>query len=480
VTPVIKATGLPLGLLLTDNHNGTATISGTPAMTDAGPKTGKISAVSTGFPAATQAFTITVDNVPVFSSPSAYTDATGGAFSFKVKTVHGYPIPSMTASGLPSGVTLTDDGDGTALLADAGPITNGGKYTFTISANSVTQTFKLTLNQAPKITSAAVDGVLSGVAMSPFTVTTTGFPAPSFVVSGLPLGVKLVNNRNGTATLSGKPTVPGNYTVTIGAKNGAGADVQTFGLNVAGPKQGVVAMVPTPDDGGYWMASNNGSVVAFGDAHFYNSLFNLGYNVNNIVGFAATTDGGGYWLVDSGGGVYAFGDAALYGSTGGLSIPSPIVGITRSADGHGYWLVDMAGGVYAFGDAAFYGSAAGLGYNSVLSLVATNDGRGYWITDANGDVDAYGDAGFFGSLSGITLSHPIVGMTDTPDGGGYWLVASDGEVFSFGDAVFYGSTAGLGVNVGGIARYRSGVGYWHYTVSGEVYAFGDAVYYGSM
>ena len=71
-----------------------------------------------------------------------------------------------------------------------------------------------------------------------FTVTTTGTPVPRITKKGaLPKGVGLVDNGNGTATLSGTPTRAGTYHLTIKASFGKGKTKkvvsQTFTLTVA-------------------------------------------------------------------------------------------------------------------------------------------------------------------------------------------------------------------------------------------------------
>ena len=89
----------------------------------------------------------------------------------------------LTESGaLPSGVTFTDNKNGTATLS--GTTTAAGTYPLTLTAaNGVlpnaTQSFTLTVNQAtqPAITSAAATTFTTGVSGT-FTVTTTGFPTP--------------------------------------------------------------------------------------------------------------------------------------------------------------------------------------------------------------------------------------------------------------------------------------------------------------
>ena len=126
----------------------------------------------------------------------------------------GAPHPSISESGaLPSGVTFTDNGNGTATLAGTPAAGTGGSYPITLSATNgvspdASQSFTLTVNQAPSITSGSSTTFTDGHAGS-FTVTTTGFPKPSLSETGaLPSGVTFVDNGNGTATLAGTPGRP--------------------------------------------------------------------------------------------------------------------------------------------------------------------------------------------------------------------------------------------------------------------------------
>jgi hypothetical protein len=238
-TPIIKAaTRLPSGLSLVDNHNGTATISGTPSLRDLGSYTATISATVRGRTTGTQSVVVTVDNSGVFKSKDKYTDTPGGAFSFPVTTADIYPVPTITASPLPAGVTLTDNHNGTGILVEPGPVDNGGVYVFTITADNgvvapVHQIFTLTLDQTPAITPIGDTTITAGVAMTPIPVIATGYPAPKLTASGLPYGVKLTTNP-GPAQISGttRTTVAGTYPVTITASNKAGTTSQTFDLVV--------------------------------------------------------------------------------------------------------------------------------------------------------------------------------------------------------------------------------------------------------
>ena len=90
------------------------------------------------------------------------------------------------------------------------------------------------MNQVPTVTSAATTTFTVGSAGT-FSVTTAGFPTPALTFTGtLPSGVTLVDNGNGTATLSGTPAAgtAKSYTLKITAKNSAGSVVQTFSLVV--------------------------------------------------------------------------------------------------------------------------------------------------------------------------------------------------------------------------------------------------------
>jgi hypothetical protein len=73
------------------------------------------------------------------------------------------------------------------------------------------------------------------VTASPFTVKVTGTPTPSIKADSLPNGVNFVDNKDGTATLSGTPALgtEGDHTINITAHNGVGPDVvQAFSLTV--------------------------------------------------------------------------------------------------------------------------------------------------------------------------------------------------------------------------------------------------------
>ncbi len=230
--PALTEAGpLPAGVSFADNGNGTAALTGTP--TAAGPFPLTITATNAAG-TVTQSFTLTVDQAPAITSTGSYTAEAGTAFSFPVTTT-GYPAPILTQTGtLPAGVSFAAGADGTATLS--GTPTTVGASTFIISATStagsVTQSFTLTVVQAPAITSAGSYTVTSGTAFS-FPVTTTGSPAPALAEAGaLPAGVTFVDHGNGTAALAGTPTVAGVFALSVTATSTAGTVTQSFTLTV--------------------------------------------------------------------------------------------------------------------------------------------------------------------------------------------------------------------------------------------------------
>jgi YVTN family beta-propeller protein len=196
-----------------------------------------------------------VANIP----PPAITSA--GSTSIRMQspvdftvTTTGSPAPAITEKGvLPSGITFTDNGNGTASLSGMAAVGTAGRYPITITASNgvgspATQAFTLTVTTAaaaPTITSPPTTADTFGGLLS-FTVTTTGYPVPSISKTGtMPPGVHFAGNGDGTATISGIPagTALGTYTVTLAAKNKAGTATQSFTMTIS--KAPVITKIPT-------------------------------------------------------------------------------------------------------------------------------------------------------------------------------------------------------------------------------------------
>jgi alpha-tubulin suppressor-like RCC1 family protein len=239
-TPDVGETGaLPSGLQFTDNDNGTATISGTPDVTGAGPTTLTLTAHNGFPPDASQSFTLIVDAAPSFTSAASTVMNQGLTGSFEV-TTQGYPDAVLTAGPLPAGLVFTDEGNGTALIAGtpSGPL---GIFTTKITATNgvgapVVQHLVIKIHQAPAFTSADTTTFTVDLPGT-FTVITTGAPVSALGHTGrLPTGVTFVAHANGTATLAGTPApgTGGIYDLTFSAANPFDV-TQDFVLYVNGP-----------------------------------------------------------------------------------------------------------------------------------------------------------------------------------------------------------------------------------------------------
>ena len=233
-----KSGTLPEGLHFKTNGNGTATVAGTPNRFSAGTYEVNVTAKNGVAPKATQTLTIVVGSAPVFLTADHGTFTAGSHGSVRVGT-SGYPFATLSESGaLPSGLAFEQTGLGTATIAGTPGTTTGGVYKLTISAanhfGTKTQTFYLTVDQAPAFTSTSSITVTPHVFVT-FTVMAPGYPRPKIVKSGtLPKGLTFRTNRNGTATISGTPAASGPRTdnVQFTASNSVGSAVQTFTVTV--------------------------------------------------------------------------------------------------------------------------------------------------------------------------------------------------------------------------------------------------------
>ena len=250
---------------------------------------------------AAQTLTLTVLQASQITSPAGATFTAGQAGTFTVTTTG---VPNSTLSetrALPPGVKFKDNGDGTATLAGTPAAGAGGTYTFRITAKNgvspdATQTFALTVNQAPGIASADHTTCTVRKACA-FTVKSTGTPTPGLSETGaLPRGVRFKANRDGTATLSGAPAAGtgGTYPFTIAAKNGVSPDaIQSFTLIVVGPPAAPSGLKATGRGKTVLLTwTNHASAPSVATAILIQRSTNAGFTtaiINTTVGPAVTT-----------------------------------------------------------------------------------------------------------------------------------------------------------------------------------------------
>jgi hypothetical protein len=174
--PALTESGtLPSGITFTDNGDGTATLTGTPAAGTGGTYPLTITAHNGNTPDATQTLSLTVDEAPAITSPASATLMAAAGDSVTVATT-GFPVPHLTETGpLPAGVTLTDNGDGTATIAATANAT-ASVTTFQITASngvspSATQNFALTVLAPKSLAVLLRSSRTSTVADEPVTLT---------------------------------------------------------------------------------------------------------------------------------------------------------------------------------------------------------------------------------------------------------------------------------------------------------------------
>jgi parallel beta-helix repeat protein len=232
---------LPSTVTFIDNHNGTATLSGTPLSASGSTYQLSITADNGIGTSATQSFTLILDQGPTFTSADAFTCTAGQSASFSITTRPGVPATkTLTETGkLPVGVSFIAGTNGTAKLTGKPATSSGGIYALTLTASNGSvhthQAFTLLVNQAPAVVSVNTETFAAGEIGS-FVIKTTGFPLAALSENGgLPPGMSFMDNGDGTATLFGTPAAgtTGAYHLIITAGNGVGSQAtQNFTLTV--------------------------------------------------------------------------------------------------------------------------------------------------------------------------------------------------------------------------------------------------------
>ena len=151
----------------------------------------------------TEVLTLTIGGPTALTSAGAATFVAGTGGAFTVTTASSVPAASLTEVGsLPSGVTFTDNGNGTATIA-VSPSAPAGTTQFTIDGSnqfsSPTQTFTLTVSSLPlqsiAFTSTSPTNALSGGATyTPTAVATSGLPVTFSIDSSSGEGVCSVSD----------------------------------------------------------------------------------------------------------------------------------------------------------------------------------------------------------------------------------------------------------------------------------------------
>ncbi|TCO82588.1 putative Ig domain-containing protein, partial [Chthoniobacter flavus] len=217
----VSSGAIPPGMTLTANGY----LSGVPSA--GGLYTGTISASNGVGSAATQSFSITVQQKPLFTSAPLNATMTVGTPYSSTFQASGYPSPTIsTINGLPQGITLSANG----VLSGTPAAGSYGLYSGTVTASNIyagrtttdSQSYTITVQQAPAMspippTTAALNTAYN-YSFAPYK---PGYPAPTYTLTSgsFPPGCTMTSS----GLLSGTPSTLGNYSGVVTATNGVGS-----------------------------------------------------------------------------------------------------------------------------------------------------------------------------------------------------------------------------------------------------------------
>ena len=269
VLTISAATALPAWLTLTDNGDGTASLTGTPTGDDVAAHDISLE-VFDGTVSGQQDFTITVaaaNDPPTFTSTALTAASVGAAYTYNVTTSDpdvGDTLAITAATALPAWLALADDGDGTATLSGTPDAGDAGDHDVSLEVSDGTatavQNFTITVaaappgNNAPTFTSTAVLDALEGTTYT-YDVTTSDADAGDtleITAPTLPAWLELNDNGDGTAVLTGTPAAAnvGDHQVSLQVSDGTGTAVQDFTITVEADTTVPPPPPPPPSGGG--------------------------------------------------------------------------------------------------------------------------------------------------------------------------------------------------------------------------------------
>jgi cold shock CspA family protein len=265
-TPSITAPTLPTWATLTDNGDGTATITGTPGFGDAATTPVTVIALD-GSLSGTTSFDLTVtdtNRAPLVNAVADVSVAEGSALTPIVITATDPDgtVPSLAATGLPGWATFTDNGDGTATITGTPGYSDAAITTITVNAEdggtpnlAASTSFDLTVtntNRPPVVDPIADQTIAEG---NPFTLAVTASDPdgsiPALTAAGLPGWAGLVDNGDGSATITGTPgpSDAAITTITVTASDGSLTNDAVFDLTVADVNRPPIFDADLPDRG---------------------------------------------------------------------------------------------------------------------------------------------------------------------------------------------------------------------------------------
>jgi uncharacterized protein YhjY with autotransporter beta-barrel domain len=492
--------GAPTSLAIgTAPAHGTATVSGTtisyqPTAGYAGPDSFSYTATNSGGISTPATVTITVqDPVVAITAGGSLSASVGSSYSQTFSFNGGaQPWSGYQVTNLPAGLSIT--GSNANSVTVSGTPTQAGSFNLNVSATdsstgngpfTIGQAFTLTV-AAPTLSLAPAAGTLTAPYAQSFTQSfsaTGGTGSYSYALTGtLPAGLNFTGD-----TISGAPSVPGSYAVSVTATDtaatGAGAPfsvTQNYTIQVPSPTITVLpATLPDPVLGNAYVQN----IGATGGAISYDFAVTAGRLPNEIFLSGGTIAGTSYEV-----GTFNFTITVTdgYGQSGSraysLTIAPPVLTMTPApgtltapyATAYNQAFA-ASGGSGTFGYALTGTLPAGLSFsgNSISGTPTVPGSYNFSITAT--DLTVTGTGAPFTITQNYTLDVPspaiAVGPTSLPGGtaaASYsQTISATGGVTPFGFTVSSGVLpAGLSLSTGGVlSGTPTAVGSFAFTIT---------------
>jgi len=246
----ITPNSLPTWASLTDNGDGSGLLQGTPSNSNLGLNSVSIKVTDIAGASVNQVFDINVDNQndsPSFTSSPITSAQEDMPYTYNITTSDPDvgDTREINALSVPDWLSLTDNGDGTAMIQGTPLNVDVGSSNVVLQVVDALgsedgQSFTMTVentNDPPSFNSSPVTNVQQGLAYT-YNITTTDPDANdtrSIFIAGRPNWLIFTDNGNGTASLSGTPTNAdlGDYDIILTVEDAAGVAVdQVFTLIV--------------------------------------------------------------------------------------------------------------------------------------------------------------------------------------------------------------------------------------------------------
>lgn len=341
-THTITASSLPSWLMLVDAGDGTAVLSGIPLNANVGSNTVILTVTDSSGAVnnnVSQSFSVTVVNTndaPSIDSSAIIAATEDASYSYSIASsdMDVGDTLAISTTVIPGWLTLTDNGDGTAVLAGTPLNADVGGNNVTLVVTDIagatdTQSFVVTVantNDEPVFASSAITTAAEDTLYSYSVVTNDIDVGDSVTITAatIPGWLTFIDNGNGTAALSGTPLNAnvGSNAVTLIVTDSSGSAnnsaTQSFSITVVNTND-----VPNID--------STAIITATEDTSYSYSISSSDVDVGDSLAISATVIPGWLTLIDNGDGTALLAGTPLNADVGVNNVTlvvTDIAGIT--------------------------------------------------------------------------------------------------------------------------------------------------------